>query len=252
MSDTSGTPLTDWAAAPVGANRRPSSAARSSTAPRNPHSDVRRHGPLHVDVRGHAWTVAADVPPRGRRADTSRGAVGQPRPNPHPGLRGRQSGHRRVRRLAAPDRVGVNRHGSVIRFSRGPGGPYTTSCRGWPWSCGRVRWQHERDPFRLSESRSAVPARPSSRSQARGPMSSPPSCSSRSIDPLKPYPARLDRCLRQGGSVPVLQIPDPSVGLGDDLWSYDTEYPPVTPAGTRDPLALARESRFSGVPGNPG
>ena len=54
--------------------------------------------------------------------------------------------------------------------------------------------------------------------------------SPRSIDPLKPHSARLDSGLRQGGGVPTVQIPDPSVGLGGDLWSYDTEDPPSGPS----------------------
>ena len=196
--------------------------------------------PVPMSVAGGRFTstskatpcaAAADVPPRGRRADTSRGAVGQPRPNPRPRRRSRQSGHRRVRRLAAPDRVRVNRHGSGDPEFPGSWRPIPTILPGPPLVPRSRLSQHERDPCRFSESRSAVPTRPSSRPQARGSMSSPPSCSSRSIDPLKPHPARLDSRLRQTGSVPVLQIPRQSVGQSSDLWSHDTEYPPSDPCG---------------------
>ena len=123
MSDSSGSPLTDWAAAPIGANKRTPSAVRSSMAPRSTRSDIRRQGPFDLDVKGHrvrgggrrpAWW-----PTRGRLARCRRSTA----PQPAPWLRSRQSGHRRVRRFAAPDRMGVNCHGSGGPVVPGPWRP---------------------------------------------------------------------------------------------------------------------------------
>ena len=84
MSDSSGSPLTDWAAAPIGANKRTPSAVRSSMAPRSTRSDIRRQGPLDLDVKGHrvrgggrrpAWW-----PTRGRLARCRRSTAPQPAP----------------------------------------------------------------------------------------------------------------------------------------------------------------------------
>lgn len=161
-----GCPTPPGVRSPIG--RRPRS---EPTRDRRPRRDRRwRPGlPVPMSVAGGRFTstskatscaAAADVLPRGRRADTSRGAVGQPRPNPHPRRRSRQSGHRGVRRLAAPDRVRVNRHGSGDPEFPGLWRPLPTILPGPPLV---PRWrlsQHERDPCRFSESRSAVPTRP--------------------------------------------------------------------------------------------
>ena len=232
MSDTSGGPLTDWAAARVGANKRTLTAARSSMASRSTRSDVRRRGPLHLDVKRHLVRSSggrpAPWPTRGHLARCCRSTAPQPAPSTsEPTLWPSTC----VRRLAAPDRVRVNRHGSGDPEFPGPWRPIPTILPGAALGPTVASFAARTRPVPIQ--RIAISRPDSSILAATGPRldSSPPSCSSRSIDPLKPYPACLDSRLRQTGSVPVLQIPGQSVRQSSDLWSYDTEHAPSDPCG---------------------
>ena len=139
MSDTFGSPLTDWAAAPIGANteavgrgaivdgvpkypfRCPSPGAASPRRQRPPRAQQRQTSRPVADARtpravlsvNRAPTRALDVGADSLAIDVS---------------------------VVSPRRTacGSTATAPVIRSSRGPGGPYPPSCRGRPWSHGRV------------------------------------------------------------------------------------------------------------------
>ena len=225
MSDTSGSPLTELSGGPGRSQQE--NADRGAIVDGAPKSPFRCPSPRATSRRRQR-------PPCARQQQTSRVVADARMPRTVPAVNRTLASELTVWPSTCPSfrRAGPRGSHPVDRCSRGPGGPYTTSCRGWAWSCGRVLSQHERDP--VLTQRIAIGRPGSSTLAAMGPrldVHRPHTFSSRSIDPLEPHPARLDSRLRQGGSVPVLQIPGRSVGLSRDLWSYDTEYPPSDPCG---------------------